>query len=133
VWAEAVGLRFPRGELVPCGVQALPHLRRHHVSGTERILVGTPKRADDGTGVLRIEGELVHHVGSADLDADGSLKAHDGQQRSAREVLVLEGILKEAMEVGIDDPRGVIRTFDIATDPEEGLGEPGKETRCAHC
>ncbi|GAA1182787.1 hypothetical protein GCM10009664_56170 [Kitasatospora gansuensis] len=114
------------GELVPGGVEGLPHLGGDHVACGQRVLPGRPERALDGAGADRVEGEPGQdrvHVAVL-LGRDGH--AEDGVQRAAGGVLVAPRVLEQPVQIGVQDAGGVVGALHVTADPEQGFGDPGE-------
>ena len=51
------------------------------------------------------------------------LHAQDGEQRSTREIGVAKGVFGDAVDVGVDDARGVVGALDVAPRPVDEFSQ----------
>ena len=59
----------------------------------------------------------------------GRLQTHDGEQRPTGLGLGELGVLEKDLQMDVENPRRVVGPLDVATDPEQRLGDPAQHGR----
>src|SRR5699024_11195927 len=112
------------GQCIPGGVQGLPQLRGQRLPGPPGVLPGSNEGPGAGAGRGLVVGQNLQHIPAGEDDVGVRVGyAHHCQQRPTGGVLIDPGVLQQALQVRIENPSGVIGTFNVAPDPEQGLGD----------
>jgi hypothetical protein len=111
------------GHPCPGRVEHLPELGAHDLAGPSGILAGSAQGIRDRRRLGAIDGEDGEHIIAGQIGVFRYVRAHDRQQGPAREVLFDPRVFEQQLQVHIEDARRAVGALDVATDPEQALGD----------
>ena len=116
----------PLGIVAVGRVDRLPHRDRQRLAGPSGALARRREGGGDRGRGRRGRSRARRGPALTSAPAGHLLDPHDGEERVAGGSLVDRRVLEDELGLHVEDPGGVLRPLDVASDPEHGLGDPAQ-------